>query len=382
MSYQWSQLTRVIVVSISLILTAAVLYAIRPLLGPIVLSFLFAYMLLPAVRQLHQRTRLTYRLSVVTVYFSVLLLLLAAMSTLVPVLIRQFVAAPNHLAIVSAELDLLFAEPVLILGRSFDFSNLWRDLADFSPEEISTATGNALIVLETTSLSFAWLLIILVTTFYLLLDWDRLFTWLISQAPVYERADFIRLLREIDAIWRAYIRGMLQLALIVSILFFFILAFVGLPSALMMALLTGLLVTIPEVGPVISSLIAIVVALVQGSDFLTISNFWFAVLVGVIYFVIMQFLIIWLQPRIVGSHMKMNTGLVFVALVGAILLQGVLTAFIIVPLLATLGVLGRYMRCKLLNLDPWPEETQTAAARATTPKTDNSDVSLEPVIND
>jgi hypothetical protein len=34
---------------------------------------------------------------------------------------------------------------------------------------------------------------------------------------------------------------------------------------------------------------------------------------------------------------------------------GILGALIIVPLMATIGKVGRYVRRRLLHLDPWPE---------------------------
>ncbi|MCA9944666.1 MAG: hypothetical protein KC449_14350, partial [Anaerolineales bacterium] len=52
--------------------------------------------------------------------------------------------------------------------------------------------------------------------------------------------------------------------------------------------------------------------------------------------------------------LHMNTGLVFVAIIGAALISGVLAALIILPLIITAGQIGHYLRSKLLHLDPWP----------------------------
>jgi hypothetical protein len=53
--------------------------------------------------------------------------------------------------------------------------------------------------------------------------------------------------------------------------------------------------------------------------------------------------------------LRLNEGLIFVSIIGATVLWGILGALIIVPLLATLRVIGHYIRCRLLHLDPWPE---------------------------
>ena len=46
---------------------------------------------------------------------------------------------------------------------------------------------------------------------------------------------------------------------------------------------------------------------------------------------------------------------VFVAIVGALALAGILMALIIVPLIGSAMVIGRYLYCKILDIDPWPD---------------------------
>ena len=57
-----------------------------------------------------------------------------------------------------------------------------------------------------------------------------------------------------------------------------------------------------------------------------------------------------------GSQLRLHPAIVFVGLVGALALGGVLLAIVIVPLIASAKVIGRYVRFKLLDLPPWPEE--------------------------
>jgi predicted PurR-regulated permease PerM len=166
-------------------------------------------------------------------------------------------------------------------------------------------------------------------------------------------------MNEIDQIWRAYLQGTLALMLIMAILFIIIGFAIGLPGALAIGLLTGFLSMIPELGPWIAGIIATLVAFILGSNYLPISRFWFAVLVAGIFAVVTQIKSVWLRPQVYGRFMRMNTGIVFLAIIGATMLQGILAALIILPILATIGVLGRYTRAKILDLDPWPEIIET-----------------------
>jgi predicted PurR-regulated permease PerM len=145
--------------------------------------------------------------------------------------------------------------------------------------------------------------------------------------------------------------------IIMGILFIILGLAVGLPGAVAIGLVTGLLSMVPEVGPFASGILAVLVALFQGSNFLPIPNFWFAVIVAGIYLVVMQVKSIWLRPKVMGRFMHMNTGLVFLAIIAAVILEGVLGALIVLPILASVGTIGRYVRARLLNLDPWSAES-------------------------
>ena len=82
----------------------------------------------------------------------------------------------------------------------------------------------------------------------------------------------------------------------------------------------------------------------------------FALLTGGVYVLLNNFKTIYLQPRILGKSVLLHEGVVFVAIIAAIVLQGVLGVLIVVPLLASALVVGRYLRRRLLGLSPFPED--------------------------
>jgi predicted PurR-regulated permease PerM len=148
--------------------------------------------------------------------------------------------------------------------------------------------------------------------------------------------------------------------LIVGIVFTIIYLLIGLPGAILIGTLTGLLTLIPDVGPLIGTIVAVIVALLEGSTYLPISNILFALLVVTIYGVLIAIKNVWLRPFIMGRSVKMHEGLVFVAILGAVIYEGVLGALIIVPVIATVGVIGRYIRSRMLGIPPFPEEKEEA----------------------
>src|SRR6185503_11343131 len=86
------------------------------------------------------------------------------------------------------------------------------------------------------------------------------------------------------------------------------------------------------------------------------SNIFFAILTLGVYLLVNTFKTVWLQPRVLGHSVFLHEGLVFVAIVTSIILLGVLGVLIVVPLMATLVVLGRYLRRRLLGLHPFESD--------------------------
>lgn len=368
----WSTLTRILVTFIVLALLVFLAVEMRSLLTPLILAALLAYILNLGVRFLDRRTRLKYRSAVFIVYFIFLTIIIAMPGTLVPIVVRQAQTITLEFNEINRQIEAFVTTPIVILGQTIPLAELWTDLTSITTD-FGSAFDSAVAVVETTSINLLRLVIILVVSFYLLKDWRELRKWLVNLLPPNGQGDALRLLSEIDLVWRAYMQGTLALMIIVAVLFIIIGLAIGLRGAVAVGLLTGFLSMIPELGPWIAGIIAILIAFFAGSNHLPLSNFWFAVLVAGIYLVLTQVKSIWLRPQVMGRFMRMNTGLVFLAIIAAAMLQGILAALVILPILATVGVIGRYVRARLLNLDPWKtEDQQDAVAMFEPDQPDNS----------
>jgi len=150
--------------------------------------------------------------------------------------------------------------------------------------------------------------------------------------------------------------------LVIGILTGMAAAAMGLPGALAFAFLAGLFDIILSVGPLIVTIIAGIVAFVAGSTYLPIPNFWFMVLVIVVFTLIQLLENTWLRPRIMSNQLHLHPAVVFVAVVASLAMAGILTALIIVPLIGSGLVVGHYLYRKILDLEPWPEEDSRSEA--------------------
>jgi len=354
MSNNWGRETRLIALAIIIILFLFGAYYIRDLFKPLITGALVAYIMMPAVNALKLKfKRMTHGVAVNLVYFIGLALILAVPITLVPILSGELQKLISDLINLPTLINSVFNKPLVIAGFSLNIQSLLPNFGDTFANILKSVPDNILKVIESTSKNAAWFLVIMVTIYYLLLDWEKLRRWLSKIPPKKYYWDGVHLFMQIKKVWGAYLRGTLALMFIVGLVFTLVYLAIGLPGALIIGILAGLFSIVPELGPLVSALIATAVALVEGSYFLPISNFWFAVLVVGIYVVLINLKSIWLRPRIMGRSVHLHEGLVFVAIMAAIIFQGIMGALIVVPVMASAVVIGRYLRRRILGQPPF-----------------------------
>jgi predicted PurR-regulated permease PerM len=343
----WNLQTRYIVLVITLLITAAFIYYARPLIAPLMVAILLAYVLDPPVDFLLQRLGWSRRLAVPLVYATFLVMLAAIPAIFAPVIYAQLDAIREEIINFQATFDeFLLRANLTGLVQGDDIGEFFSFL--YNPQRIFG------VVLAATE-NLAWILIIAVTTFYILLDWERLRTFILESPPEPYRHDIQFIYGKVKVIWQAYLRGQLLLMTIIGTLSWMAGSLVGLPDALLIGMIAGALDVIPSLGPAVAMIIATVVAFIQGSSFLNISNFWFAVLVLGIFAAIQMIENIWLRPRILSQRVRLHPALVFVAIIGSLALAGVIAALVVVPLIKTGEVFASYLIRRILGLDPWVE---------------------------
>ena len=353
----WNIQTRYFILVITLLITAAFLYYARPLIAPLMVSILLAYVLDPVVDFFLRRFGFSRRLVVPLVYATFLIMLAAIPAIFAPVIYAQLDAIREEVINFQESFDEFLLRANLIgLVQGDNISEFFSFL--YNPQRIFG------VVLAATE-NLAWILIITVSTFYILLDWDRLRAFILQSPPEPYRQDIQIIYSKVKGIWQAYLRGQLVLMTTVGVLSWLVGSLVGLPDALLIGIIAGALDIIPSLGPIVAMVIATIVAYLQGSIFLEISNIWFAVLILGLFTAIQMIENIWLRPRILSQRVHMHPALVFVAIVGSLALAGVIAALVIVPLIKTSEMLGGYLIRRILGLDPWPELQAETPAVAT-----------------
>jgi predicted PurR-regulated permease PerM len=354
MSPRWPRTLRYITLVLLIVALGLSVYYLRDLLRPLAAAAFLAYLLTPVVNTVSRRTGWGHRRAGNVVYFLSLALVIGLIAWLVPALLGQMEEIAHAFTLVSENVERLLSTPIR-LGQFVFYPNLsLPELSTIVEQMTSTFVADAFALVESTSRSLAWFLVFLVSWYYFLTHWGHIRDWMLGLAPPAYESDARQLYEQIRTVWIGYLWGQMALVFIVGVVFTLIWVLIGLPGALVIGPLTGLLTLIPDLGPLIGTIIAALVALLEGSYYLQMSNFWFMVLVLAIYGVLMVIKNIWVRPRVMGRSVQMNEGIVFVAIVAGVIYGGILGALVIVPVLASLGVIGRYLRQRILGLEPFP----------------------------
>ncbi len=355
---RWSAATKRIVVVSIVILLALILYRFRVIIPPLMIAFLLAFILDPIADFITDRVRLS-RGAATTLVFLVLIVVglavMAAPVTAVPSIQRAVLSAQIDFTRIITDTGAFFERPLDIAGYSLDLSSVYEELSAMLSRFVgSVAQGTLDAVFSIASGAF-WLVFILMAAFYLVKDADRIVEQLDTLAPPGYRDDFVRLRQRITVAWNAFLRGQLLLGSALAGITTIACLVIGLPYAWLMGLLAGVMEFVPNIGPIIAMVPAVLVALFQGSNFLPMSNFWFAVLVAGLYIVIQQIEGNLLLPRILGRSLNLHPLLVLIGIIVGGSMAGILGMLLAAPVLATLRIVGYYVFCRLYDRDPFAE---------------------------
>ncbi|MCP4424829.1 MAG: AI-2E family transporter [Chloroflexi bacterium] len=366
MPQQWSKTSRYFLLTLMLAGLVWFVVAAKDLIGPLVISALLAYVLNPAVKLVNEKARMPRKWVVLLVYLVSLAILVTLAVLFAPIVPEQIASLVQELQKIIIQIEEPLTQPLNILGFQVSLENLVAD-----PEVLSADFVRPDMIMEvvrTASENLAWILVILVTTYFIMQDWPSLRDWMLNLAPAFCADDMHRLYAEVSDVWQKYLLGQLRLMIVIGIVTGVASAAVGLPGAVAFGLLAGLLDVILTVGPTIAAIIAGLVAYFAGSTFLPVSNLWFTLIVVSIFTLIKLAEDIWLRPRIMGHTLKMHPAIVFVAIMGALALAGILVALIIIPLVRSVFIVGHYAYCRVFEMNPWPEDADKKSEEESEPE--------------
>jgi predicted PurR-regulated permease PerM len=352
----WSLSFRYVVGIVCLVLLIALLIYAHDAVTNLAIAAFVAYLINPSVVYLTNQTRLSRMAAVNLVYFSTVILLIGLPATLLPIFYDEAQIIIRDSLNLTTQLGHTLSSPIYFLGLTFHLEEWGRSIFQVQNAVLSPLPQETLQLLETTSVGVLWFLVILVSVHLFLSQWPNIRDWLIHLAPPPYRPEIEELYTRIRRVWMAYLRGQIVLMFIVGVAFTIAWLIIGIPGALVLGAIAGLFTLVPDVGPFLAMVIAAGVALLEGSTWIPLPNLWVAGIVILVYLFLINLKNFFIRPYIMGRSVHMNEALVFIAIMIATILKGILGALLVVPVLATVIVIGGYVQRRVLGLPPFEDD--------------------------
>lgn len=212
------------------------------------------------------------------------------------------------------------------VGQIFNIAQIDRTVFQ---SELTSLSHNILSITLAVFDNLLTIIFLLVVTFYLLLEKDNLETR-ISRLFGARQKRVEELIVQIQDKLGAWLRGQLLLSIIIGTLSYVGLTFLNIPYALPLALVAGALEVVPVIGPIISAIPAIILAL-------TVSPV-LAVGVAAMFFVIQQLENHLIVPQVMKRAVGLNPLVVILAIAIGGRLLGLVGALLAVPIVVVLQI--------------------------------------------
>ena len=345
----WAALTTIAVVIIGaisvelVILGARALNFLQPLLLPISISGIIAYLLNPLVENLSARG--VARTSAVAYVFAVLLLAMVLIAVwVVPEIYDQSLQLAKKTPEYIGASQVWITTSIQKYQEHFADNPYVQEATSWLQKQLPTLPpklwGFIIGSIEGFMGVFGFLLGLLlvpISLFYFLRDGAMIAESWSDYLPLRTSAfktELVACLMEINKYLIAFFRGQLLVSLVDGIMIGAALLLMGLNFGLLIGMLVAVLALVPYVGIILCWLPSVIIAALQWHD-------WHHPLYVTLIFVVAQQIEGWyISPKIVGSSVGLHPLTVMVSVLGwSLLVGGLLGAMLAVPLTATLKVL-------------------------------------------
>ena len=357
----WQPATRLVAAIFGALFGILLLYLLRSLLIPVILAFLFAYMLHPLTSWATEKTRLPRGVVAFLALLLSAVLILSVTTGLGVAFSQRIVALASYLSSIVEQL------PATIESLADQTIKIWRfevDLREMNISPLLTSLASSLSPLLTRAGSLigsfavaavsgaTTFLLMIVMSFYFLVDFEKLRPALHTIVPPSYQQDFDHLLTQTNRIWRAFLRGQVLLGVIVGVITAVLMSIVGLDFPIAVGVIAGFMELIPMFGPVITGVFATLIALFQPLNYWGLTPLGYTLLIIGIFFLIQQVENLILVPRIMGESLDLHPLVVFIAVLAGGILAGFFGVLLASPVVATLRLGTGYLYSKVVEVKP------------------------------
>jgi predicted PurR-regulated permease PerM len=335
MKLQTTISTHTVIRTLSIVLAYALgvwfIYLTREALVLIIIAFFLAIALNPPVSFLSRRMPKDSRgLATAVAYLITLSLIGLLIYATVPPLIRQSQQFIDRLPEYVETLQTGDGLSTRIVNR-FDLVEEARLTQSELAGRLSQAGGPVLGLLTRLSSSIASIIVVLVMTFFMLVEGPAWLERFWSLQPVERRKHRQELAKKMYHVVTGYVNGQLIIASFAAILILILLSIFRIPFAIPLAGIAGLMALIPVIGTTLGATIVVIVA--------AFTSLKAAVLIAIVFIVYQQVENAFIQPLIQARSVKLTPLLILISAIIGVTLSGFLGALLAIPTAGCIRVL-------------------------------------------
>jgi predicted PurR-regulated permease PerM len=317
----------------AIIVLGLVIWELRLIVFPVIAALLLAALLSPAV-QLLRRAGVPRALAAATVFIGGLAVVGGVFTLLTRLLTDQLGDISDNVRDGIAEVRGWLATGPLDLSES-QIDQYIDDITQLVTDNQDALAGGAIATATVALEVLTGILLAIFTTFFFLYDGERIWRWCAGLFPRTAERAVLEAGRRAWRVLMSYVRATVVIAAVDAIGIGIVLAVVGVPLAVPLAVLVFFGAFVPIVGATVTGAIAVLVALVTQGPVAAV-----IILAGVIGVQQLEGHI--LQPLIMGRFVRIHPLAVVLAVAVGAVVAGVWGAVVSVPLAAVLNTVLSY----------------------------------------
>ena len=362
-SGRWSNLTKIIVVAVVVLLAIILLITLRAMIVPTIIAFLLAFILSYPVNWIQRRTGWPRGITVGLIYIMLLAAAIIGPALLYPRGNELIVSLQQTLQEIVINLQTVTAGPIVTIGNyTLSLDSLLNNVGNVLQNLLIQGNTNPVSIFRGVTTGVLSVLYVLVLSFWILKDMQRLQRAAIEQVPGEYQAEIRMLGYELGEVWHAFLRGQVILAMAIGFVSWVAFWILGMPNAGGLAILAGFMEFLPTVGPGIGIAISTTIAFFRGSTWgFFNNNITFALIVFLVANAITWLESAYLIPRLVGSRVRLHPAVTFVGVISGAIVFGLMGVLLATPVIASTRILLVYVFNKLTDREPFEMEGAPAS---------------------
>jgi predicted PurR-regulated permease PerM len=358
--FTFDRVVRILIGLSVIVLLFLLTQRLSTVLLPFLVAWLLAYLLQPLVSFFQNKLKFKSRvLSILATLILVFGSITGVVWILAPIVSAEIQKASQLIITYSQKISLNSFLPKAWLNEiqhylsNLNFQMILKDenimsaLRKLAPQLWDFINGSLDFVL-----GFAVVIIVFLYLIFILLDYEKISAGMLGIIPPKHKSLINGIISDLESGMNHYFRGQALIALIVGVLFIIGFSFIGLPMAIIMGLLIGVLNMVPylkAVALIPSVLLGLLQSAETGKSFITV-----LIGIAVVFIVIQTIEDMILTPKIMGKITGLNPAIILLALSVWGSLMGMVGMIIALPV--TTLMISYYKRFVLEVNTPVQEE--------------------------